>query len=81
MINVPPMKETDEPLEDAKKYLIDYTEAYRKSPSSGSITSTGQPVLEPIELWRHFEVLSLTIQDLLECVQNLQSRIDELEKN
>lgn len=81
MIDIPPMVETDNPLENARKYLVDYTEAYRKKPSSGSITSTGQPVLDPIELWRHFEVLSLTIQDLLEYVQELHDRIDGLEKN
>lgn len=29
LINIPPMQETDEPLEGARKYLVDYTEKLR----------------------------------------------------
>ena len=78
MTDIPPMVETDNPLEDARKYLVDYTEAYRNDAAAERDLNL---LLKPLNLWKHFEVLSLTIQDLLEHVQKLQDRIDELEKN
>lgn len=78
MTDIPQMVETDNPLEDARKYLVDYTEAYRNDAAAERDLNL---LLKPLNLWKHFEVLSLTIQDLLEHVQKLQDRIDELEKN
>ena len=78
MTDIPPMVETDNQLEDARKYLVDYTEAYRNDAAAERDLNL---LLKPLNLWKHFEVLSLTIQDLLEHVQKLQDRIDELEKN
>ena len=78
MTDIPPMVETDNPLEDARKYLVDYTEAYRNDAAAERDLNL---LLKPLNLWKHFEVLSLTIQDLLEHVQKLQDRIDDLEKN
>lgn len=78
MTDIPQMAETDNPLEDARKYLVDYTEAYRNDAAAERDLNL---LLKPLNLWKHFEVLSLTIQDLLEHVQKLQDRIDELEKN
>lgn len=78
MTDIPPMQETDNPLEDARKYLVDYTEAYR---NDAAAERDLRLLLKPINLWKHFEVLSLTIQDLLEQVEKLQDRIEELEKN
>ena len=78
MTDITPMVETDNPLEDARKYLVDYTEAYRNDAAAERDLNL---LLKPLNLWKHFEVLSLTIQDLLEHVQKLQDRIDELEKN
>lgn len=73
MTEIPPMQETDEPLEDARKYLVEYTEHIR---TSNRMIGTIVPIR-----WRDYEVLSLTIQDLLEYIQRLESRIKELEKN
>ena len=76
MTDIPLMEETDEPLKDAYKFLIDYTEAYRKD-AAAEVPGLNKALNQ----WRHFEVLSLTIQDLLEKVQELKERIKELEKS
>lgn len=75
MTDIPPMQETDNRLEDARKYLVDYTEWLRTHPNR----------MQEINMasidWRDFEILSLTIQDLLEEVQRLRKRIKKLEKH
>lgn len=76
MTDIPSMKETDHPLEDARKYLIDYTE-YLRTNGNNRMQERNMATID----WRDFEVLSLTIQDLLEHVQRLQNKISELEKN
>jgi len=73
MTDISQMQETDEPLEDARKYLVDYTEHIR---TSNRMIENIVPIR-----WRDYEVLSLTIQDLLEHVQKLTKRIEELETN
>lgn len=73
MTDIPLMEETDEPLKDAHKYLVNYTEMVR--------TRGTKPVDMSQQIYfRDYEVLSLTIQDLLEQVQELKDRIKELEK-
>lgn len=74
MTDIPPMVETDNPLENARKYLVDYTEHISNATNENRMPN-------PIIRWCDYEVLSLTIQDLLEHVQKLQDRITELEKN
>lgn len=74
MIDLPPMEEPDEPLEGTRKYLVDYTEQLR-------IAHAEQDWVKRPDLdWRDYEVLSLTCQDLIEHVQKLTKRIEELEK-
>lgn len=74
MTDTPPMQETDEPLEGARKYLVDYTEKLRVDHAEPEWAK--RPDLN----WRDYEVLSLTCQDLIEYVQKLTKRIEELEK-
>lgn len=74
LINIPPMQETDEPLEGARKYLVDYTEKLRVEHAEPEWAK--RPDLN----WRDYEVLSLTIQYLLEHILKLTKRIEELEK-
>lgn len=80
MTDIPKMQETDEPLEDARRYLVDYTEHLVNLPEDDThwMGHEGQPQTVLIN-WRDYEVLSLTIQDLLEHVQKLTDRIEELE--
>ena len=73
MTDIPPMQEIDNPLEDARLYLVDYTENLR---TANRYTDDEAVIVN----WRDYEVLSLTIQDLLEHVQKLKIRIEELEK-
>ena len=80
MTDIPKMQETDEPLEDARKYLVDYTEYLVNLPEDDNHYhgQENQPQSVLIN-WRDYEVLSLTIQDLLEEIQKLKKRIKELE--
>ena len=80
MTDIPKMEETDEPLEDARKYLVDYTEHLVNLPPDDKhwLGCTNEPQSVLIN-WRDYEVLSLTIQDLLEHVQKLTNRVKELE--
>ena len=47
MTDIPPMVETDNPLEDARKYLVDYTEAYRNDAAAGPHRRTREELIHP----------------------------------